>query len=79
LAYSSDGKSLAWTDDKKAIRLWDLELDKQIAELEGHKSVRAVAFSPDGKWLASGGGFRDNTVRLWDLSELRSKSPGEAR
>ena len=45
------------------LRAQDLELR---LTLTGHtRTVHTVAFSPDGKTLASGGG--DEAIKLWDV------------
>jgi WD40 repeat protein len=55
------------------IRLWSAETLELQKELLGHpKGIDSLAFTPDGKTLASGGG--DRTLTLWDVAtgeELR--------
>jgi len=44
-----------------------LESGKALSTLQGHSSsVSSVAFSPDGKRLATGA--QDNTAKIWELS-----------
>ncbi len=70
---SGDARWLASVSDN-IIRLWDLETGIQVRTLKGYGS-EAMAFSPDGRRLASVGGLWDDRVRVWDVetaSELRS-------
>jgi WD40 repeat protein len=47
--------------------VWDLASVEEVRQLTGHADqVQALAVSPDGKLLASGG--PDQTIRIWDLS-----------
>ena len=48
------------------IHLWELGTGRKRAVLTGHRdSVYAIAFSPDGRYLAGGGA--DGQILLWDL------------
>jgi len=56
------------------VRLWDVASGREIGAIKGHgRGVSKVAFSRDGKLLASGA--TDNTIKIWDVAtraEVRS-------
>jgi WD40 repeat protein len=67
VAFSLDGKPVAWTSSDETVKLWDSAIGASLQTLKGHwSSVNAVAFSPDGKLVASASS--DNMVRLWDTT-----------
>ena len=67
-ALSRDGRQLV-TSGGESVKLWDTATGSEQLTLAEHADVRALAFSPDGKRLATGDELR--TVLVWDLETGR--------
>jgi WD40 repeat protein len=77
-AFAPDARTVALGNANGTVLLHDTASGKELHKLQGHQpGIGAVAFSPDGKTLASRGNTED-TVRLYDTAtgrELRVIGP----
>ena len=68
LAATSDLGLAAYGTDSGQLRMIDLRDGKELWNaMSSDSHITALAFSPDGKTLASAAGFAESDIRLWDV------------
>jgi WD40 repeat protein len=78
LAFSPDSQWLATGHKDHAVNIWDVRTGRKKRSFPGHTvAVQSVAFSPDGRLLASGAGqgwdyeHPNGELKVWDIASGR--------
>jgi WD40 repeat protein len=82
VAFSADSCFLAAADMGRTARIWDVRSGAEVLQLHHEHEIRAIAFSPDRRWLVTGDGESTDSglsgrgvIQVWRLQESRRVGP----
>jgi WD40 repeat protein len=64
-AYSPDGSRVA-AGGNRGVRVWDAATGEVVRQIDSTDPILTLAFSPDGRFLASG--FQNGAIMVWDIA-----------
>ncbi|MBV9958469.1 MAG: PD40 domain-containing protein, partial [Acidobacteria bacterium] len=69
VAFSPDGQTLASASHDRSIKLWSVPSGSLVRTMGSTEFILSLAFSPDGQWIVTGGGYSSNALKYWRLSD----------
>jgi hypothetical protein len=85
-SFSPDGTLLGsgvrnWKEERSSIQIRDTSSWNVVRTWDSSHSIKGIAFSPDGKWIAGAGDWEDGVMTVWDAmtGKVRSTLPVRGR
>jgi len=67
ITFSPTQLNLAAGQYDGGIRIWEMESGELIQAMDSDGVIESLAYTPDGRLLASGNSFENGHIRLWDV------------